>query len=260
MLKHRIIPVLLTSEAQQCVKPHQFQLPFRVLGPMLQYTKNMERRNVDEIIIADITATRDGRVISDIHNYISELFCPITVGGGIKTPQQASDLIRGGADKIVINSGMWNFEGNKGEGVFTDLIKKCALRHGAQAVTVALDVHDNHCTAIHNGERLLLGNNFYVEDIAKAAQEEGAGEIFLTTMDNEGTFNGYDLKTIEKVAKKVTIPIIAHGGCGTPEHMAQALNAGASAVAAGSMFLFTEHTPRTCAQYLHDAGFAVRVQ
>ncbi len=259
MLKHRIIPVLSVNESGQCVKARAYDYPFRLLGPMLQYTKTMERRNVDELIITDITASKNNCTIHNLSDYISDLFCPITVGGGITTVSQITNLIRSGADKVVINTGIWNFEGENGDEVINDLITEGANKHGSQAITVALDVYDNHCTAIYNRSRMVLGNSYYVKDVAKEVQNKGAGEIFLTTIYNEGSFEGYDLKTIEKVSKAVTIPIIAHGGCGKPEHMKHAFNAGANAVAAGSMFLFTENTPRICAEYLASEGFAVRV-
>lgn len=260
MLKTRIIPVLCTSESQQCVKPIRFETPYRILGPMLQYTKTMERRNVDELVIVDITASRDGRTIEDIHHYIDDLFCPVSVGGGINSVDSMGALLRTGADKCIIGSAVHNFEGLSGDSIFTSLVNDCAKKFGSQAVVVALDVYDNHVTAIHNGERLILGNQFYVEDVARALEAEGAGEILLTTMMNEGTMQGYDCRTIEKVTSKVKIPVVAHGGCGEPKHMLDALNAGASAVAAGSMFLYTEVTPKICAEYLASEGVPVRTQ
>ena len=260
MLKIRIIPVLCTSETKRCIKPNKFNPPFRILGPMVQYTKVMERRGVDEIVIVDVTASCDGRTIVGVNSYIDELFCPVSVGGGLRSLDDIGNLLRNGADKCIVGSGAYNVEGESGQSLFNAVIGDAAKKFGAQAVTVALDVYDNHVTAMHNGERLVLGNQFYVEDIARALEQEGAGEILLTTMANEGTLNGYDLKTIEKVSKKVSIPVVAHGGCGKPEHMKEALNAGAHAVAAGSMFLFTEITPKTCAEYLDAEGYSVRIK
>lgn len=258
MLKTRIIPVLLTTENHQCVKPNAFEIPFRILGPMLQYTKTMERRNIDELVILDITATRDKRVVSDIRHYINDLFCPISIGGGITSTENIRDLLATGADKVVISSGMYNFEGTDGVSIFSSLVDNAARKFGSQAITAALDVYDNHVTGVYEGQRKVLGQHF-VWDIARALEDEGAGEILLTTVYNESAMDGYDLRNIEKVASAVSIPVIANGGCGKPEHMAAALRAGADAVAAGTMFLYTGTTPKMCAEYLHAEGFNVRL-
>lgn len=258
MLKNRIIPVLCTTMQQYCVKPKQFRMPPRMLGPMKQYTKTMERRGIDELIIVDIQATPGLRTISNIDNYIDDLFCPITVGGGIRNTKQIQELLRTGADKVVIGNAIYNMEGDSGDSILTGLIDAAARRFGSQAITVALDIHDNFVTALYEDKRHCLGGH-HIEDIAKAVEDEGAGEIFLTVMANEGMMEGYDLRILGRVANSVSIPVIINGGCGKPEHMAEALKSGANAVAAGSMFLFTEITPKICAEYLRAEGFNVRL-
>lgn len=258
MLKNRIIPVLCTNSQGYCIKPTQFVMPPRMVGPMKQYTKNMERRGIDEIVVIDIMATPGNRCIDNINNYLDELFCPITVGGGIRNTEQIQNLLRTGADKVILGNAIYNMEGTEGDGVFTELIDAAARKFGSQAVTIALDVQDNRVTALYADKRHALGE-FTVEEIARAVEQEGAGEILLTTIMNEGLMQGYDLKLIERVANSVSIPVIAHGGCGEPKHMAEAFDAGANAVAAGSMFLFTQTTPKDCALYLRDNGYNVRV-
>lgn len=223
---------------------------------MKQYTKVIEKRNIDELVILDITATREQRCINNMSHYINELFCPTSIGGGIRSVEDAKNLFDQGADKVVIGNGIFDMEGEKE--ILTPLIDNLARKFGSQAVTVSLNVNDNHAAAIYDNEWMVLGHH-YIEDVAYACEQEGAGEILLTTIYNEAEGNGYDLRTIEKVANKVRIPVIANGGCGKPEHMKEAINAGASAVAAGSMFLFTEVTPRICAEYLHAEGFPVRL-
>ena len=238
MLAKRIIPTLL-HRGETLVKGKQFNA-WRSVGHVQQAARIHAMRGVDELVILDIGATPEGREPDfDLVEKLTEgNFCPIAVGGGISTVEQVWRLLRSGADKVVI--------GNKSIPPHL-LVKPVADKVGCQAIVVAIDHINGRCTAADAVES------------AKIMEAHGAGEILLTSIDREGMMEGYDLKTIEDVAKSVTIPVIAHGGCGCYEHMYQAIQAGASAVAAGAMFLFTDQTPRGAAEYLHGRGIEVRL-
>lgn len=257
MLKNRIIPVLLT-DGFSCVKPTSYDRPYRVLGPMQQYTRVMERRNIDEIVIIDIEASAGNRVINNYSSYVANLFCPISLGGGLKSVDDIGAILATGADKCIVGSGALNLEAGPGEPVISELIGDAARKFGAQAVSVAVDCFDDKVFVRYKGQPFIQ-TAFTIKDYAKALENEGAGEIILTDVMQEGRREGYNYYLIEKIANTVNIPVVANGGCGEPKHMALALSAGASAVAAGSLFLFTEHTPKTCARYLAENGYEVRI-
>lgn len=223
MLKKRIIPTLLYDSSLQCVKPISFGRPYRKLGPMSQYIKVMERRNVDEIILLDITATVEGRDpdVRKIKELTSGLYCPITYGGGISTLEHIRDILANGADKVAIKTNM-------------SIIGPASQKFGSQAIVAVIDC------------------NGYIDAVQYAKDFElmGAGEILLTDVNRDGTQNGYNLPLIWEITKAVKIPVIANGGCGNTHHMFQAIKEGASAVAAGSMFLFSDITPKKCADVL----------
>lgn len=231
MLKKRVIPTLLW-DGIQCVKPVSFERPYRKLGAMEQYIQVMERRNIDELILIDIEATPQGREpnYDKIRAFCDNLYCPVTYGGGISSLDHISKLLACGADKVAINSHI-------------EILKPAVEKFGAQAIVGVCDFYPNA-----DGDR-------YCEYLVS----QGVGEILLTSMLNDGVMNGYDLNMISEVSN-LPVPLIANGGCGDPEHMEQAFRAGASAVAAGSLFLYTEQTPRSCAKYLNDRGYSVRIQ
>lgn len=249
MLKHRIIPILLTDGKGNCVKPIRFERPYRKVGSLMQYIKIMEKRNIDELIIIDIEATRENRLINceKIKEYTSQLFCPLTLGGGIKSLDDINKLLKSGADKVCIDS------------LNTDIMWKGAEKFGKQCITASACYKENK-----KGYNLLYwpSRQEYMPMIIGRACEilEGyqAGEILLSSADKEGLMNGFDIDVIEIVANVCKVPIIANCGCGEPKHMKQAIAAGASAVAASSMFLYTDITPRDCAEYLKKEGVLVR--
>lgn len=234
MLKHRIIPVLLTDGNGQCVKPVAFERPYRKLGTMEQYIRVIESRNVDELIIIDIEATAQNREpnFAKLRSWCDNLFCPVTYGGGIATLDHIRLALENGADKVVIKNA-------------TNIVFDAVQKFGAQAIIGVID----------------FGFQDYFPPDKQAIIWEalGVGEILLTSKENDGTLTGYELWQIELASDAVDIPVVALGGCGEPAHMHQALAAGASAVAAGSMFLFTEHTPRSCALELAEWGNEVRL-
>lgn len=233
VLKRRIITTLLW-DGIQCVKPVAFGRPYRKLGAMEQYIQVIERRNIDELLLIDIEATAQGREpnYDKIRSFCDNLYCPVTVGGGIGSLDHISKLLESGADKIAIKT---NF----------DLIYSAARKFGSQAIVAVYD---------HNP-------NMSLQNIAAGHLiDRGAGELLLTNTNVDGMMHGYDYNIIAEASSKYSVPIIANGGCGEPNHMARALDSGASAVAAGSMFLYTEVTPRDCAKYLNKVGYKTRLE
>lgn len=236
MLKHRVIPVLLTDGSGQCVKPVAFKRPYRRLGTMEQYIRVTEGRNVDELIILDITASEQKREpnFEKLCSWSDNLFCPVTYGGGIRTTDHIRLALSNGADKVAIKT---NY----------NIINKAARQFGSQAIVGVIDNVDSYY-------------NYVVStDLALAYEDMGAGEILLNDVTRDGTLDGYDCNLIYNVSRAVKIPVIAIGGCGDPADMEQALEAGASAVAAGSMFIYTDYTPINTARYLYNKGHPTRV-
>lgn len=234
-LKHRIIPILLTDGQGNCVKPIRFQRPYRKVGSLMQYIKMFEKRNVDELIVLDIEATKEGRLIDcdKIKEYTKELFCPLTLGGGINSLDDVNKLLQSGADKVAIKTNNL-------------IISDASRKFGSQAIVAIMDVTS-------------LDLPHHVAEYAMVIEQDGAGEILLTYIDYDGSMAGYHVTLINYVSHLVNIPIIASGGCSEPADMAKAIKAGASAVAAGSMFLFKDITPKDCAEYLHKEGIEVRL-
>ena len=247
MLAKRIIPSLL-KRGRNLVKGQQFK-SWRVVGHALQSVRTHNARGVDELIFLDIGATPEGRGpdFDLVRELTEDCFMPVTVGGGVKSVSDVKRLLEAGADKVAIGTGACRVP---------DLVRDCADIFGSQAIVVSIDVGYGNSVMIN------CGTEPYAHDpveYADWAQRAGAGEILLTSIDDEGTMRGYDLDLIRRVTESVSIPVIAHGGCGNPQHMLEAIQAGASAVAAGAMFQFTDVTPKECAMYLHENGVEVRL-
>lgn len=233
MLKHRIIPILLW-DGKTAVQTTKFS-GVRPVGSMEQHIEVMESRNIDELIILDIAATREKREpnFELIKRYAGKMFCPVTYGGGISSLDHTKKLIQEcGVDKIALRRN------------FFKIGDKIANQFGSQSVIYAFDIPWRNVIFEH----ILLRN----------AIKHGAGEILLTSVERNGTQIGYNIHLMYD-HKNYKIPIILNGGCGSPEDMIEAVINGANAVAASSMFLFTEHTPRSCARKLREAGLPVRV-
>jgi cyclase len=221
------------------IKGKQFN-SWRSVGLAAQAVRIHQQRGVDELILLDIAATPEGRGPDlDLIRELSEvLFCPLTVGGGVKSIDDVHALLNAGADKVAIKTAAYKDP---------EIVRKIADRFGSQAIVVAVD---------HRFSKL-LGMDIEIAD-AEYFQEQGAGEILLTSVDREGTMEGYNLAVVANVARRVNIPVIAHGGCSGYEDMYNAIQAGASAVAAGALFQFTDCTPRGAAEYLKARGVEVR--
>lgn len=217
-----------------CVRGKSFGDHTRRIGSIEDRIRLLERRDIDELIILDVSGGPPR--FEQIARLIEPLFCPVTIGGGIKSIADIRRLLADGADKVAICS-----EATKRPA----FIAEAAEKFGAQAIVVHI-----------------CGGQLRHQDLASVAREceaHGAGEILLTSVDRDGTMEGFDLDLIRAVTSAVGIPVIACGGCGTYQHMQEALDAGAHAVAAGACFQFREMTPKGASRFLHDQGFQVRL-
>lgn len=237
MLKHRIIVTILHDGKGIAVKPVGFKRPYRRVGSLMQHIKVQAQRDIDELILIDIEATPQNRTVDfeKIKEYAAELYCPLTIGGGINKLEHVRSALNAGADKVIVKG---EIERN------TNFISAIAKKYGSQVLVVAMD---------YNNVLPYYGGRY------KKYEQFGAGEICLTNIDHDGSMKGYDIRHIEHAVKSCNIPIIANGGCGFPRDMEKALSVGAHAVAASSMFLYTDVTPKDCAKYLHTQGYKVRV-
>lgn len=227
----RVVPIMLVK-GRRLVKGERFQND-RVVGDALQAARVHAKRGVDELMLLDVSATAEGRCIDSrlVEELTQDLFIPVTVGGGIKTVAQIKTLLRCGADKVLI-----------GAAATPEFLYQAWNVYGAQAIVASIDYPTE-------------------EDVVEVAQRlaaSGAGEILLNHRERDGTMAGYDLPLIKKVAESVRCPVIACGGCSGYEDMRLAIEAGASAVAAGALFQFTDSTPKEAAAYLKSRGIEVR--
>ena len=236
MLKTRVIPTLLWKDFG-LVKGISFN-SWRRVGSVMPAIKVYNSRDVDELIFVDITATNEGRTpdIQSIADFSKECFVPFTVGGGINNIEQITNLLHAGADKVCIGTAAYENP---------SLISESAIRYGSQCIVVSIDVkkdENNNFTCYSHSGKVNTGKD--PVQWAKFVVEQGAGEILLTSIDLDGTMEGYDLKLISNVAKAVDVPVIASGGAGKYQDMVDAvIQSGASAVAAASIFHFTQQTP-----------------
>ena len=250
MLKKRIIPTLLYKE-MGLVKGSKFN-SWRRVGPVLPSIKVYNSREVDELIFLDISATNNKSNIDyeTISEFSKFCFVPLTIGGGINNIDQVNKLLEIGADKISINSA--SYENPR-------LIEKVANQYGSQCVVASIDAKrvGKQWKCFSNSGT--LDKNISPINWSKKLEELGAGEILITSIDKDGTLDGYDYDLISEVAAKVKIPVIASGGAGKYEDMYKAIEiCGASAVAAASIFHFTEMTPMEAKLYLDTKGIEIR--
>ncbi len=258
MFTKRIIPCLDVDRGR-VVKGTNF-LDLRDAGDPVEVARRYDREGADELVFLDISASHEGRAImAEMVRRVAEaIFMPFTVGGGIRTLDDATRLIQAGAEKVSLNSAAVQNP---------DLIGEVSRKFGRCATVVNIDPRrvsraSPDCNAdemweVHiNGGRIGTG----LEAVAWAVEVErrGAGEIVLTSMDADGTKNGYDLPMIEAVTRAVNIPVVASGGAGSPEHLRQAFEAGADAALAASIFHYNEYSIPDTKSYLARHGIAVR--
>ena len=214
--------------------------------------KIYNQREVDELLFLDILAHNgdDELDFEAIAELGSECFVPLTVGGGIRRIEQVQKLLRTGADKVSVNTEAY---------ARPQLVTEIASRFGVQSVVASIDVRqfDGDWTCFSHAGRQPTGRELMAW--ARELEDRGAGEILITSIERDGTMQGYDLPLIEAVVRSVSIPVIASGGAGNYQHMVDAvIQAGASAVAAASIFHFTEQTPAGAKAALAAAGVPVR--
>lgn len=250
MLKVRIIPTLLWKDTS-LVKGIGFD-SWRRVDTVLPAIKVYNLREVDELVLLDISATKELREpdYSFIEEFSSACFVPFAVGGGITKIEHIKKLLRSGADKVVINSAAYEN---------LDLVREGSRIFGAQCIVVSIDckkIDEKYYCFSHSGTR---NTGIELEVWIKTLEENGAGEILITSIDLDGTMQGYDLELIKSVTSNVNIPVIASGGAGNYDDFYNAITlGGASAVAAASMFHFTEKTPKEAKRYLKSKGINVR--
>jgi len=273
MLAKRIIPCLDVKEGR-VVKGVNF-VGLRDAGDPVEIAKVYETERADELVFLDITASAEGRkTMIDVARRVAEtVFMPLTIGGGISNLDDIRDLLRAGCDKVSINTSAVKRP---------EFIKEAAQRFGSQCIVVAIDakrMRNAECgmrnvskkfrnlqSAIRNrkwevyinGGRTPTGKD--AVEWAKEAQRLGAGEILLTSMDCDGTKNGYDIRLTKAISTSVSIPVIASGGAGNLRHLCDALKKGkADAVLAASIFHYKEYTIDQAKEYLAKKGVCVRL-
>ncbi len=251
MFTKRIIPCLDVN-AGRVVKGVNF-VDLKDAGDPVEIAEAYDRAGADELVFLDITASSDGRdtVVDMVRAVAEKVFIPFTVGGGIRSVDDFRKILREGADKIAVNSAAL---------LRPELIREAADKFGSQCVVVAIDARsrgDGGWNVFRNGGRIDTGIDAL--EWAVQAEQLGAGEILLTSMDCDGTKNGYDLALTAAVAERVGIPVIASGGAGKPEHFYDALTKGkADAALAASLFHYKELEIGEVKAYLAGRGIPVR--
>lgn len=262
MLSKRIIPCLDVKDGR-VVKGVNF-VDLRDAGDPVEVAQRYDQEGADELTFLDITASHERRkIILDVVRKTAEtVFMPLTVGGGVREIQDIRDLLNAGADKVSINTAAVHRP---------EFVKEAAERFGSQCIVVAIDAKNQKSKVksqkendpkqwevyIHGG-RTPTGQD--AVEWAQRMESYGAGEILLTSMDRDGTKEGYDIPLTKAIAEAVTIPVIASGGVGNLQHIYEGLTAGsADAALAASIFHYREYTVRQCKDFLAERGVRVRL-
>ncbi len=246
----RLIPTLTLKDGR-IIKTIEFDR-YHDIGDPVSTGKVFESQDVDELVFLDITATQEGREpdFRTIEAFAEETTMPLTVGGGVQSIEHMDQLLRIGADKVSINSSAVRNP---------ELVTNGARTFGTQCIVISIDVKKApsgyEVYVSGGGEATGLDANEW----AKKVEQLGAGEILLTSIDRDGTMGGYDLDLIRQIAESVRIPVIASGGCGTLSDLTDGVSIGrASAVAAASLFAFTDNKPMKAKSYMQVQGINVR--
>jgi len=251
MLKKRIIPKFLLKDGR-LVKYTRFFDNLREAGNAVSTARVYNDYGADEFIILDIEPSEDTRrkTLEIVSKMSEQIFMPFTVGGGVKTLQHITDLLRAGADKIAVNSQAVRDP---------DFVRHAAQAFGDQCITVSIDFKETakgaHRVFIDGGREK---TNLDPVEWAQRMQDAHCGEILITSIDRDGTMSGYDVELLAKLDEVLDVPVVASGGCGGLAHCIEAFDAGASAVAVSSLFLFTDHSPIKLRSHLVSNGVNVR--
>ena len=254
-LSKRIIPCLDVDKGR-VVKGVQF-VDIRDAGDPVEVARRYNEQGADEITFLDITASHEGRdtTLETVERMAGEVFIPLTVGGGVREIADIRNLLNAGADKVAINSAA----------IFNpDFVSEAAQRFGSQCIVVAIDAkqvewgeHPRWEIFTHGGRK---PTGIDAIGWAKKMTDLGAGEILLTSMDRDGTKNGFDLNLTSRVSDSISVPIIASGGVGNLQHLADGVILGkADAVLAASIFHFGEHSVLQAKQFMAEQGINVRL-
>lgn len=252
MLKTRLIPCLDVKDGR-VVKGVNF-VDLIDAGDPVEAAKAYDAAGADELCFLDIAATHENRgTMYDVVRHTAEqCFMPLTVGGGVRTSDDVRQLLLAGADKVSFNSAAV---------ADPDVVAQAAERFGSQCIVVAIDaksVSPDRWEIFTHGGRKPTGID--AVEFAKLVESKGAGEILLTSMDRDGTREGFNLPLTRAVSEAVSIPVIASGGVGTLQHLVDGVTEGkASAVLAASIFHFGEHTIAEAKQFMHEAGVPIRL-
>ena len=252
MLTKRIIPCLDVT-AGRVVKGINF-VGLRDAGDPVEIARRYDEQGADELTFLDITATSDGRdlLLPIIEAVASQVFIPLTVGGGVRAVGDVRRLLNAGADKVSMNSSAV---------ANPDLVSDAAAHYGSQCIVVAIDakrVAENRWEVFTHGGRTATGLD--VVEWASEVSRRGAGEILLTSMNQDGTQDGFDLALTAAVSKAVPVPVIASGGVGNLQHLVDGITKGrADAVLAASIFHYGTYTVRQAKEFMAALGIAVRL-
>lgn len=249
-LAKRIIPCLDVTDGR-VVKGVNF-VDLQDAGDPVEIAKQYNEAGADELTFLDITASSDNRdlILDIIESVAKQIFIPLTVGGGVRSPQDVRRLLNVGADKVSINTAAI---------LNPELVKEAASRFGSQCIVVAIDAKrvDDHWEVFTHGGRKSTGLNAI--DWAKKMVDYGAGELLITSMDKDGTKEGFDLELTRKISNSVDVPIIASGGVGNLNHLVDGVKlGGADAVLAASIFHFGEYSIRDAKDFMKQHSIEIR--
>jgi cyclase len=251
MLKKRIIPKFLLRDGR-LVKYVRFFDNLREAGNPVSTARVYNDYGADEFIILDIVPSESSRrgVLDSIARMSEQIFMPMTVGGGVRSLDHITDLLRAGADKVAVNTQALRDP---------TFVKQAAQAFGDQCITVSIDYKD-----VGRGVfRVFVDGGrertpYDPVEWAQRMQDQNCGEILLTSIDRDGTFSGYDVDMVQRLNEVLDIPLVVSGGCGGLQHCIDAFAGGASAVAVSSLFLFTDHSPIKLRSHLVSNGINVR--
>ena len=249
MIKTRIIPIL-NLQGSTVVKSVQFA-DHRMVGDGAANVKLFTHRMADEMFIVDINAHKTRSIsLETTKRLAKDCMMPLTIGGGIVSLKNADDLFRAGADKVVVNTAFFEVP---------NLTSQIAAKYGTQALVVSIDYKKDKNRRICYSRSAKTNTGVLLEDAVCKAQNEGAGEILINSIDNDGMMQGYDLDALNTIVNLVEIPIIIAGGCGSKQDCVAAIKAGASAVAGGSVFFWIGESIITIKEFMKEHDIEVRI-